>query len=104
MAYNTSHATSAYIGWVVKPKLNSLKVLRFLVLMYFTADGHRNTHLRLFAKKLNLNSLLMPGSKLLGSRFLLQVSGGTFAYAASVVNNIRVDMEDEQYGAILIYC
>lgn len=55
-------------------------------------------------KKLNLNSLLMPGSKLLGSRFLLQVSGGTFAYASSVVNNIRVDMEDEQYGAILIYC
>lgn len=104
MTYNTSHATSAYIGWVVKPRLNSLKVLRFLVLMYFTANGRRNTHLLLFAKKLNLNSLLMPGSKLLGSSFLLQISGDTFAYAASVVNNIRVGMEEEQYGAILIYC
>lgn len=70
MMNSTSHTTSVYLAWVVKPKPNSLEVFLSLRLTYFTADGHKNTHLLLFTKKLNMNSLLLTESRLWGRRFL----------------------------------
>lgn len=99
MKCRASHAAPIYVDWVVKARLNSLEVLHFVMLLYFLADDHRNTHLLLFAK----NLIGIVYSSLGKEDFCVQVSGDTFAYAASVVNDIRVDMEQENYGAILIY-
>lgn len=70
------------------------------MLPYFVANDHRNTHLLLFAK----NLIGIVYSSLRKEAFCVQVSGDPFAYAASVVNDIRGDMEQEEYGTILSYC
>lgn len=87
------------MDWVVKPRLNRLEVLHSVMLSYFVANDHENTHLLLFAKTL----IGIVYSSLGTEDFCVQVSGDTFAHTASVVNDTRVDMEQEKYGAILIY-
>lgn len=82
--------------WVVKPRLNSLEVLHFVMLPYFVANVHRNIHLLQFAKIL----IGIVYSSLGKEELCVQVSGDTLA----LVNVIRVGMEQEKYGAILIYC
>lgn len=66
-----NYAASANIDRVVKPKPNGLDMLCFLMITYFTADGHTNTHLPLVAKKdFDSTHLCMLESRLLGRRLM----------------------------------